>query len=132
MIGPIVVAFALTGRAGPQPMYNIIDIGLVPGDTASQAFRMSPGGVAVGRSLQFSAPQSSTGFSWTQAGGYVSLPNLTSATPARTFGVADGVNDGGVVVGSASTDFNGTNRLPVMWQGGVVTQLSLPARPIAG
>jgi uncharacterized membrane protein len=36
------------------------------------------------------------------------------------------------VVGSASTDFNGTNRLPVMWQGGGVTQLPLPAGQTLG
>jgi hypothetical protein len=128
----VVATAALCGSAAAQPIYNIIDIGLVPGDTASQAFRISPGGVATGRSLHFTSPQSSSAFSWTQAGGYVSLPTLTTTTLARPFGVGNGVNDSGAVVGTGSTDFNGTSRVPVIWQGGVPSPLPLPAGQTLG
>jgi hypothetical protein len=117
-----------------QPIYNIIDIGYAPGDNYAEGLRISPGGVATGRSLfngyqPFTPAQSSSAFSWTQAGGYVSLPNL----PGRPFGRGDGVNDSGVVVGTASNAVSAdNNRIPVIWQGGVGTQLALPTGYTAG
>ena len=34
-----------------QPMYNIIDIGVLSGDGTSQGFFVSPNGIATGRSI---------------------------------------------------------------------------------
>lgn len=118
-------AVATTVACGPavaQPIYNIIDIGRAPGDNYTEALYISPGGVATGRSM---GALSGTAFSWTQAGGYVRLPNLT--TPSLPWGRGNGANDSGVVVGSGQQSFGAPyNPVPVIWQGGVATQLPLP------
>lgn len=112
---------------GALPQYSIIDIGVVsPTDGASQGFRVSPNGIATGRSV--GSP--TRAFSWTQLGGIQGLPNL--ASPARNFGVGNGVNDAGVVVGTGSTTAFGSSPLPLMWSGGVVSQLPLPAGQTLG
>lgn len=106
------------GTAAPQ--YRIIDIGIVQaGDTASQGFRVSAGGVAVGRSIRSGAAQA---FSWTAGGGIVGLPNLSG----RAYCVSNGANDAGTVVGSCATTVFGSSRLPTVWQNGAVAQLPLP------
>lgn len=62
---------AVTGT----PQYKIFDIGFVQsGDTAAQAFRISPNNVAVGRSLRSGGAQA---FTWSLNGGIVGLPNLS-------------------------------------------------------
>lgn len=102
------------------PQYQIFDIGVInAGDTASQGFGASPGGIAVGRSIRSSGSQA---FTWTLQGGIVGLPNLAG----RNHAVSNSANDTGVVVGTASTTLFGSSRLPVMWQNGAVSQLPLP------
>ncbi|MFO0873931.1 MAG: hypothetical protein U0575_08175 [Phycisphaerales bacterium] len=101
--------------------YNIFNIGtLSPADSASQGFRVSPNGIATGRS--FGNPTKA--FTWTEQGGLVGLPNLM--VPNRPFSVGNGVNNAGVVVGTGSTTSFGSSPLPLIWQGGVVAQLPLP------
>ncbi len=103
-----------------QPQYQIFDIGVIQQtDTASQGIRASHGGIAVGRVFQSNASQA---YSWTVGGGIVGLPNLSG----RAYAVANDANDKGIVVGTAADTFFGSNRLPVMWQNGQVTQLPLP------
>jgi hypothetical protein len=100
--------------------YQIYDIGVVQvGDTASQAFEVSHGDVAVGRSMRTGGSQA---FTWTLNGGIVGLPNLAG----RSYAVSNSANDNGIVVGTAATTLFGTGRLPVIWQDGVVSQLPLP------
>lgn len=107
--------------ATPAPQYQIYDIGVVQmGDSFSQAFGISPGGVAVGRSI---GSTTAAGFTWTQGGGIAGLPNLAG----RTYCVSNSANDANGVVGTCSTTLFGSNRLPVIWQNGVVSQLPLPA-----
>ena len=122
-----VVALSSVALAFP-PAYNILDIGVLPGDTNSQGFRISPGGVATGRSLPNSG--AAHAYSWTQGGGLLGLPNL--ASPARAFCVGNGVNDSGQVVGSGATTVFGSGRLPLIWNSGVVSQLPLPAGQTTG
>ncbi|MCY1021551.1 hypothetical protein [Pyxidicoccus sp. MSG2] len=114
---------ALGGVANAAaPQYTIIDLGTVQSsDTASQAFRISPGGVATGRSLGTSQNRT---FRWTQAAGLVGLPNLTS--PSRIYSAGNGANDAGAVVGTGTTTATGVNPLPLIWKSGVVSQLPLP------
>ena len=113
-------------RVEGAPQYQIFDLGVVQtGDTASQAFGVSNGGVAVGRSFRTGATQA---YSWTQAGGRVALPNLAG----RNFAVANSANDNGVVVGTGATTAFGSGRLPLVWQNGVVSQLTLPAGETLG
>lgn len=112
------------------PSYTIVEIGRVnTTDTVSQGFRVSSNGIATGRSV---APGTTgaVAYTWTQAGGIVGLPNLT--TPARAFSVGNGVNDNGVVVGTGATSLSGSSPLPLIWQGGVVSQLPLPAGQTLG
>lgn len=106
---------------GVQPQYRIFDIGLVlPGDSASQGFGVSPGGIAVGRSVRTGGAQA---FSWTLSGGFAGgLPNLAG----RAFCVSNGANDSGKIVGTCAASLFGTSRLPVMWDNGTVFQLTLP------
>lgn len=118
--------FAIAGPVPAQPLYNIIDIGVLPGSTVSQGFGVSPNGIATGRSLPSSG--SASAFTWTQQGGLVGLPNLAG----RAFSVGNGVNDLGTVVGVGSTALSGTNPLPLIWQGGAVSQLGLPAGETIG
>ena len=108
------------------PRYQIYDIGIVlVGDTASQGFGVSTGGVAVGRSVRTGGAQA---FSWTQASGIVGLPNLA----ARSFCVSNSANNSGIVAGTCATTLFGSSRLPVIWQNGTVSQLPLPAGETLG
>jgi Dockerin type I domain len=116
VIASIVVATA----AVATPQYQIYDIGVVQiGDTASQGFGVSTGGIAVGRSFRSGGTQA---FTWTFSGGIVGLPNLSG----RSFCVSNSANDSGIVVGTGATTTFGSGRLPVVWQNGVVSQLPLP------
>lgn len=113
---------------GPSvpPQYQIYDIGVVQmGDSASQGFGVSTGGVAVGRSVRSGGAQA---FTWTLGSGIVGLPNLSG----RTFCVSNGANDGGIVAGTCATTLFGSSRLPVIWQNGVVSQLPLPSGETLG
>jgi hypothetical protein len=108
------------------PQYQIYDIGVVDiGDDASQGFGVSHGGIAVGRSLHTGGSQA---FTWTLVGGIVGLPNLSG----RSFAVSNSANDNGIAVGTAATTAFGSGRLPVIWENGVVSQLSLPAGETLG
>ena len=119
-----VVVAAATGTADPQ--YQIYDIGVVQtGDTASQGFGVSTGGIAVGRSFRSDGTQA---FTWTLGGGIVGLPNLAG----RSFCVSNSANDTGIVVGTGATTAFGSGRLPVVWQNGVVSQLPLPGGQTLG
>jgi hypothetical protein len=118
------VVVAATATADSQ--YQIYDIGVVQtGDTASQGFGVSTGGVAVGRSFRTGGTQA---FTWTLGGGIVGLPNLSG----RSFCVSNSANDSGMVVGTGATTAFGSARLPVVWQNGVVSQLPLPAGQTLG
>jgi hypothetical protein len=110
----------------PVPQYQIYDIGVVlPGDDFSQGFGVSPGGIAVGRSLNNTGSEA---FSWTLNGGIAGLPNLVG----RSYCVSNSANDNDVVVGTGATTAFGSGRLPVIWQNGVVSQLPLPAGQTLG
>lgn len=112
--------------AAVPPQYRIFDIGIVlTGDTASQGFGVSPGGVAVGRSFRTNATQA---FSWTFGTGIAGLPGLAG----RSFCLANAANDAGIVVGTGATTSFGSGRLPIVWQNGVVSQLPLPAGETLG
>src|ERR1700757_3859169 len=110
----------LSAAPAATPQYQIYDIGVVDvGDTASQGFGVSPGGIGVGRSIRTSGSQA---FTWTLGGGIVGLPNLSG----RNHAVSNSANDSGIAVGTAATTLFGTSRLPVVWQSGAVSQLPLP------
>ena len=126
----VAILLVACGTAQAQPVYNIVDLGLLAGDSNSQGFGISPDGTfATGRSVtgNFTATRA---FSWTQGGGMTALPNLGS--PSRPFGVGNSVNNSGVVVGTGSTTSFGSSRLPLIWQGGVVSQLPLPSGQTLG
>lgn len=109
-----------TATLAAAPQYQIFDIGVVQaGDTASQGFGASTGGVAVGRSVRTGGAQA---FTWTLGGGIVGLPNLAG----RAFCVSNGANNTGIVAGTCASTLFGTSRLPVVWQNGAVSQLPLP------
>ena len=131
-LGCIAFAVALLSAAilpaaiATTPQYQIYDIGVIDaGDTASQGFGVSDGGIAVGRSIRTGESQA---FTWTLSGGIVGLPNLAG----RNHAVSNSANDSGVVVGTAATTLFGTSRLPVIWQNGAVSQLPLPAGETLG
>src|ERR1044071_8886591 len=116
----LAVATVPAAKAGP-PEYQIYDIGVIDaGDTASQGFGVSDGGIGVGRSIRSSGSQA---FSWTLGGGIVGLPNLAG----RNHAVSTSATDSGITVGTAATTLFGPSRLPVVWQSGAVSQLPLPA-----
>jgi hypothetical protein len=117
------VAKAAAAPAFP-PQYRIFDIGVVQtGDTASQGFGISPGGAAVGRSVRSGGAQA---FIW--RGFTAGLPNLAG----RSFCVANGANNNGMVAGTCANTLFGTARLPVVWQNGSVSQMALPAGETLG
>src|ERR1700680_2542683 len=122
LMGSILVMAA----ASADPQYQIYDIGVVQtGDTASQGFGVSTGGIAVGRSFRSGGTQA---FSWTLGGGIVGLSNLSG----RSFCVSNSANDSGIVVGTGATTAFGSGRLPVVWQNDVVSQLPLPSGQTLG
>ena len=111
---------AVAAARATTPQYQIYDIGVIDaGDTASQGFGVSDGGIAVGRSVRTGGSQA---FTWTLNGGIIGLPNLAG----RSHAVSNSANDNGVVVGTAATTLFGSSRLPVIWQNGSVSQLPLP------
>jgi hypothetical protein len=108
------------------PRYRIYDIGIVQaGDSASQGFGVSTGGVAVGRSVRTGGAQA---FTWTQAGGIFGLPNISG----RPFCVSNSANNSGLVAGTCATTLFGSSRVPVIWQNGAVSQLPLPSGETLG
>ena len=110
----------ISAATATTPQYQIYDIGVIDaGDDASQGFGVSHGGIAVGRSIRTGGSQA---FSWTLQGGIVGLPNLAG----RNHAVANSAADSGIVVGTAATTLFGSDRLPVMWLNGAVSQLPLP------
>lgn len=118
-----------TAAATPTaPQYQIFDIGVVvPTDSASQGMGVSPGGLAVGRSVRTGGAQA---FTYIGGAGIAGLPNLA----ARPFCVSNAAADTGIghVVGTCSTTLFGTSRLPTIWQGGAASQLPLPAGETLG
>jgi hypothetical protein len=109
-----------TAAASVPPQYQIYDIGIVQtGDTASQGFGVSTGGIAVGRSVRSGGAQA---FTWTPGGGIVGLPNLAG----RAFCVSNSANGSGIVAGTCAASLFGTSRLPVVWLNGAVSQLPVP------
>jgi hypothetical protein len=116
----------IPATSAPVPQYQIFDIGVVlPGDDFSQGFGVSPGGIAVGRSLNNTGSEA---FSWTFNGGIMGLPNLAG----RSYCVSNSANDNGTIVGTGATTSFGSGRLPVIWQHGVVSQLPLPVGETLG
>ena len=115
----------IPGATAGTPQYQIYDIGVIDaGDNASQGFGVSHGGVAVGRSIRTNASQA---FSWTLKGGIVGLPNLAGRNHAVANSAAPQI-----VVGTAATTLFGSDRLPVVWLNGAVSQLPLPANETLG
>src|SRR5437867_4197644 len=122
----LVWAASVPAAPAGTPQYQIYDIGVVEvGDAASQGFGVSRAGIAVGRSIRTGGSQA---FTWTLKGGIVGLPNLAG----RSFAVSNSANDNSIVVGTGATTFFGTDRLPVIWQNDVVSQLPLPAGETLG
>ena len=104
-----------------QPQYTITDLGIVnAGDFGSQGLGSSPGGRAVGTSLRSGG---SSAFTWTAGTGLVALPNAAG----RSYAVANGANDTGLVVGTGSTTFFGSGAVPVVWSNGVASPLAIIA-----
>ena len=125
-ISALLASVLVAAAAVADPQYQIYDIGVVQtGDTASQGFGVSTGGIAVGRSFRTGGSQA---FIWTLGGGIVGLPNLSG----RSFCVSNSANDSGIVVGTGATTSFGSGRLPVVWQNGVVSQLPLPTGQTLG
>jgi probable HAF family extracellular repeat protein len=113
--------------ATAAPLYNIVDIGVIHvGDPASQGFRISPNGIVTGRNYGSPFPSNSQAYSWTQGGGLAALPVYVTTNPVRNFDVGNGVNNAGIVVGAGGTTASVANPLPLMWQGGVASQIPLP------
>jgi hypothetical protein len=109
----------VTSAVATPPQYQIYDIGVInAGDTASQGFGVSRDGIAVGRSIGTDGSQA---FIWNLNDGIIGLPNLAG----RSFAVSNSANNG-IVVGTAASTLFGTDRLPVIWKNGAVSQLPLP------
>ncbi|MBL8048574.1 MAG: hypothetical protein JNJ45_07830 [Chthonomonas sp.] len=122
----VTLAMAIVAQAAPS--YMIFDVGVaVPTDANSQGFRISGNGQATGRSL---ASTSARAFSWTSSGGTVGLPLSTS--PARSYCVGNGINNAGVVAGTGATTSFGSSRIPLLWTGGVLSAITLPAGQTLG
>ena len=126
ILSAFIASVVVAAMATADPSYQIYDIGIVlMGDSASQGFGASTGGIAVGRSFGSSGTEA---FTWTLATGIVGLPNLAG----RSYCLSNSANDNGIVVGTGATTPFGSGRLPIVWQNGVVSQLPLPAGQTLG
>jgi uncharacterized membrane protein len=120
------LALSTAGALAKPPQYQIIDLGVVDGTTASQAFGESRDGMtAVGRAL---GNKGNPAYYWTASTGIVALPNLAG----RQYAAANAVNNAGTVVGTSTTTVFGSGALPVMWVDGAVTQFPLPRGQTVG
>jgi uncharacterized membrane protein len=123
-------ALALLGLLGGTalavpPDYLIVNLGVIdPGDDGSQANAVSLLGEATGRCLGVS----NQAFVWSEGTGMVPLPNL----PTHPFGVGNGVNDLGAVVGTCTATPFGSDPRPVLWLEGVAVAVTLPAGQTLG
>jgi hypothetical protein len=117
--GLLAAALAPAAHAD-APSYTIVDLGVVGNGTASQAMGASPDGrIVVGRTLG----SQGLAYTWTTGTGMVALPNLAG----RNFAVANDANNAGLAVGTSATTAFGSSPLPVMWNNGTVTALTMPA-----
>ncbi len=120
-LSALTLGLAASGPAlASAPQYTIVDLGPLGADTGSAAFNISAGGLVTGRS---SGTSSATAFTSTLQGGTVALPGLAG----RNYAVANGANDVGTVVGVGSTTLAGAGAVPLIWQNGAVSQLTIPA-----
>src|SRR5262249_18413342 len=95
------------------PQYQIYDIGVInSGDTFSQGFGVSPGGVAVGRSIGAAGSQA---FTWTLTGGISGLSNLAR----RRFCSSESANESGAVVSTAAPTLFRSVPFTGIWQNAV-------------
>src|SRR5258705_13963290 len=86
----------LSTAIATTPQYQIYDIGVIDaGDTASQGFGASHGGIALGRSIRTGGSQ---GFIWTLNGGIVGLLHFAG----RNHAVSNSANDNSILVWVAS------------------------------
>src|SRR5207237_812751 len=126
VVAAVLCVVAVPAALATTPQYQIYDIGVVEvDDTASQGFGVSHAGIAVGRSIRTDGSQA---FIWTLDYGIIGLPNLAG----RSFAVSNSANDSGIAVGTAATTLFGSDRLPVIWQNGAVSQLPLPVGETLG
>jgi len=89
------------------------DLGVLPGDTASQAYAVNNPGAVVGYS---SGPRGMRAFLWTPKNGFTELGVLPGGDSSKAFGV----NDRGLVVGSSGSSV-GTRA--VLWTLGRIQDL---------
>lgn len=123
----LVAILLLAGSAlAVPPGYSIFNIGLIaPGDYGSQGRDISTmGGFATGRNLG----SNNQAIFWSQDTGLVALPNPAS----RPFAEGNGVNLNGIVVGTGTATAWGSNPIPLIWEGGAVAELPLPAGQTLG
>src|SRR5439155_1677813 len=126
VVAALLCVVAVPAALATTPQYQIYDIGVVEvDDTASQGFGVSHAGIAVGRSIRTDGSQA---FIWTLDYGIIGLLNLAG----RSFAVSNSANDSGIAVGTAATTLFGSDRLPVIWQNGAVSQLPLPVGETLG
>lgn len=123
LLALIALAAALVagGAFAGLPTYTIHDIGLVgPDEYGAQGRDVSTvAGWVTGRNLG----NNNCAWIWSAEAGLTALPNHAS----RPYCEGNAVNFGGTVVGTGATTFYGSSPLPLVWTGGVVAQLPLPA-----
>jgi Synergist-CTERM protein sorting domain-containing protein len=101
--------------ATADPVFDVEDLGTLPGDSASVAWGINDSGDVVGWSTGSGGARA---FLYTDADGMVVLPGL----PDRMRTIARDVNDAGVVVGSANAGGTDLGHA-VMWIDGAVQDL---------
>jgi probable HAF family extracellular repeat protein len=92
----------------------IVELGLLPGASASVANDINAHGVVVGRMSFPSAPDH--GFVWTQGAGLKDLGVLPGSLPAGIRSEALGINDNGDIVGASAV--TSTYEPAVLWRNG--------------
>jgi len=90
----LVIAGVPAGAVQAVPTYTALDLGTLPGDSASEARAISDDGVVVGFS---SGPRGTRAVLWTPTGAIQDLGTLPGDTQSRALGI----NNAGVVVGSS-------------------------------
>jgi hypothetical protein len=125
-----IVLLGLSSAGFAAPAYTITGYVPIGTDNTGSGNGISPSGNYATGFTQRSGSSNAIIFDF--VGPAVSQANIVTTSPTHPFGQGLAVNDNGIAVGAGYSTTFFSAPLPLMWQGGAVTQLPFPANFTAG